>query len=202
MRVQRCAIAVLMGLMFPLIAESQAFPNFGGIGVRVGAVSPEAASTGFGWTVDLDLGYWNTPRLRTVLALNGFSADVERRVGGTPTGGSYDATAGRAGLRWDVLGTGRFTPYLGAAIVAMSVDANVSDAGTRDLLDGFYVGAAGSGGLTFALDSLGSFALTGEARRLFVTNVSHWALEIGVRWMPRGPRSYVGEPRRSSRRAR
>jgi hypothetical protein len=200
MNVRMWGVALVLGLAAPALVEAQAFPNFGGVGVRVGAVSPEAASTGFGWTIDLDLGYWGRPRLRTLLALNGFSADVERRVGGTTTGGSYDATAGRAGVRWDVLGTGRFTPYVGAAIVAMSVDAKVSDAGTRDLLDGFYVGAAGSGGLTFALDSLGRFALTGEARRVFVTNVSHWALEIGVRWMPRGPGSYVGDARRARAR--
>lgn len=186
----RCLLTcALVGV--PTAASAQDFFGFGGLEARVGVVFPEQAKSGFGGSADFDLGYLRSPKVRTLLGFNYFSADVDRRVGGTPVGGSFSATGGRAGLRFDPFGPGRLTPYLVTAVTAHSVAANVADRGTEQLLDGFYVGAGLGAGLTYALDSGQRFRVTLEGRRVFVTNISHSAIEVGLRLMPRGPASYV-----------
>jgi len=180
-------IALVLGVPLHRV-DAQTFFNFGGLGVRIGAATPEEAKTGLGWSVDLDAGYIKTPRLRVVLGATGFKADVDR---GAPVGGSISAVGGRAGLRFDAFGVGRFTPYAVATVTGHNVSADVSDAGTKQLLEGFYAGAGLGAGMSFALDTAARFAATGEVRRVYVTNISHWAFEAGVRWMPRGRRSYA-----------
>lgn len=181
---------VSVALAVPTALAAQQLPGLGGIGLRAGVVTPDDAKTGLAMSADLDLGYILMPQLRTVVGFNYFTADVDRRVGGNATGGSMTGTGASVGLRFDLLPGARLSPYLGAGLTALSVNADVADAGTRELLDGFYVGAGVSGGLAFALDSAQRFSAVAGARRVFVTNAAHTAYEVGVRWSPRGPNTY------------
>lgn len=184
------AALVLGALLLPSTLRGQQFPGLGGVGVRAAAVTPEQAKTGFGVSADLDLGSLRLPWLRTLLGFNYFTADVDRRVAGTPVGGSMTAMSGRVGIRADMFAGARFSPYVGAALGGHSVNASVADPGTQDLLDGFYMGAGVSGGFAFALDSARRFSVVGEVRRAFVTNVGHTAYELGFRFSPRGALMY------------
>ena len=202
----RVSVAGLIGGLAAMLSPppglaAQEFPGFGGIGIGLGAVSPEDAKTGFGATLDVGLGYLRWPRVRPFAGLSYFGADVDRSVGGSPVGGSLSAKGGRAGLRLDLVQAARFSPYLAVALTAHSLDADVPDPGTEQLLDGFYVGAGISGGLAFALDSARRMSATAEARRVFAANVGHTGLLLGVRYMPRGIEAYtdVAAQRRRAR---
>lgn len=199
----RLVTALILGAFtIPGALHAQTFPGFGGIGIRAGAVSPDDAKAGFGMSADLDLGYLRVPLVRTILGFNYFNADVDRQVGGSPVGGSMTVTGGSLGLRLDLLAGARFSPYLGAAILGQSLSADVTDAGTKDLLEGFYFGAGISGGFAFALDSARRIAVTGEARRGFANNASHTGFEVGFRFSPRGTMMYsnvAAERRRALR---
>jgi hypothetical protein len=185
------AALVILTLGVARQGSAQDAPSFGGLAVAFGTINPVQAGLGFNWRVGLDFGAWVDSRLRIVVSGTGFSADVERQIGGVPTGGRFDAVGGLAGLRWDLFPGGRIAPYATGSVAGLVVDASVADPGTKRLLDGFYVGAELGGGLAYAIDSLAKFALTGEIRRGFVTNVGHWIFEVGLRWMPRGRRSYL-----------
>ncbi|HUF26747.1 MAG TPA: OmpA family protein [Gemmatimonadaceae bacterium] len=193
----------VIGLLF-VVATLHAAPlgaqevfGLGGLGARLGAVAPEDAKTGFGWSVDADLGYLGSPRMRTVLGLNGFSADVDRSVGGSAVGGSLSAFGGNGGFRFETPAIGRFAPYLAATATVHNVTADVTDQGTKDLLEGVYAGAGLGAGFVFALDAPGRFMVTAETRRVFINNVGHWAFEAGMRYMPRGMESYERVPNRA-----
>lgn len=196
------ATLLLGALALPTGLSAQQFPGFGGISIRAGAVVPEDAKTGFGVSGDLDLGYLRLSRLRTLIGFSQFSADVDRQVAGSAVGGSISATGGRVGLRLDLLAAARFSPYVGVAVNGFSVDADVPDPGTQQLLDGFYMGAGLSGGLAIALDSAHRFAVTAEARRAFVKNVGHTAFEVGFRFSPRGAMTYSNVAAEDRRRIR
>lgn len=197
----RVSLAVC-ALAFPAILPAQQAPGLGGIGFRAGTVTPDNAKRGFGVSGEIDLGYVRSPHLRALVGLGYFSADVDRRIAGRDVGGSMTSVGGRVGVRLDVLPAVRFSPYVGVALSGHSVSADVTDAGTRQLLDGFYVGAGISGGVAFALDSARRFAATAEARRVFVTNVAHTAYEVGFRFSPRGPAMYSNVAAEERRRAR
>jgi hypothetical protein len=178
-----CALAFAAALAWPRpAAAQQQFPTIGGLTARAGAITPEHAGTALGWTVELDAGYWGGPRLRTFLGLSRFDADVERRAAGLPVAGSFTATAGLAGVRWNLFEGERFTPYVTGALTALSVDASVDDEGVDRLLEGFYFGATTGAGLAMSLDVGSPFAVVGEVRRAFVTNVGHWGFEVGFQW--------------------
>ncbi len=172
-------------------AHAQQFPGFGGVGVGIGAAWPQDANMGLEWSADADLGYLKSPRVRVVLGLSGFSADVDRVAGGAPVDGSLSTVGGHSSLRIDPLGTGRFTPYLTLGLRAANVSADVSDEATKDLLEGFYAGAGVGAGMTYALDEAGRFAATAETRRVWMNNVGHWALDAGLRFLPRGGETYA-----------
>lgn len=187
------AVVAMVGVHFatPRVTGAQSFFGLGGIEGRVGLAAPEAAQPGLAYAIDLDLGYVRVPRLRAVLGLNGFRADVDRRVSGRTVGGSFTATGGRAGLRYEPFGPGRLTPYAVGTVVGIDVDADTEEPGVDRLLDGFYIGAGAGAGMSYALDELERYSVVAEARRVFVTNVSHWAFEFGVRVMPRGRGTYT-----------
>jgi len=182
--ISRWAIVSAMVVVAP-VARSQEAVAFGGLSARGGVVSPTRADAGFGWMVEIDLGYLRNPGLRTFVGFGGFGADVDRVVGGSPVGGSYTATGIHGGLRLDLFEAQRFTPFLSASVMVHNVSADVPDPATDELLDGVYAGAALGGGMAYGLNTTGTIALTAEARRAFITNVGHWAIEAGIRYLPR-----------------
>lgn len=191
------ALTVLALVMTPNHVAAQTFPYFGAIDVRIGAVKPDQASTGFGWSADIDAGYIKTPRLRVIVGASRFGADVQRQVSGVPVGGSISSVGGRVGLRYDAFGVRRIAPYAVASLSGHNVSADVADAGTKQLLEGFYAGVDLGGGISFALDTAARFSATTEVRRVYVTNVSHWAYELGMRWTPQGRRAYTNVARQA-----
>ncbi|HUF31269.1 MAG TPA: hypothetical protein VMM77_11520 [Gemmatimonadaceae bacterium] len=173
----------------PVAAGAQEFAGFGGVEPRFGIVWPRDATSGPGWSLDADLGYLRTPRVRAIVGMSGFSANVDRRVGGAPLGGTLSAFGLHGALRLDPVRTGRLSPFLAALLTLHNVNAEVSDPGVGELLDGVYAGIGFGAGLAYALDSPARFALTAEVRRVFATNVGHGSLLFGIRWMPRGNRA-------------
>ncbi len=181
------AIGALALAGAPLAAQS--FPAFGGIEARAGIASPEDASTGFGLSADVDLGSLGTERLRTLVGFNYFGADVEREAAGQPVGGSLTAIGGRIALRLDLVTAARVTPYLLGQVGGWNVDAgDVEHAETANLLDGFVVGAGAGGGIAYRFSETGSTSAVLEARQVVANNLNHWAVELGIRYGPRGPR--------------
>ena len=189
-------LGMLLGA--PPTAHAQPFPRPGGAEIRIGAVVPEAAKIGFAAAGELDLGYLGTPRLRTLLGASYLRAAVERQVQGADVGGSWSAIGGQVGLRFDPLGPARIAPYGLVTVSGRRVQASdVGDRGTRALLEGFYVGGGVGGGLALGLDSARRTRVSLQAERVFVTNVSHWALTAGLRFTPRGgARTYARAPER------
>lgn len=184
-------VGLLLAAAPPSVA--QRFPAFGGIEGRAGAVFPSNASTGISASADVDLGYVGSPVLRTIVGGNFFRADTERGTGD----GSFSAVGGRLGLRFDPLGAGRFTPYVLAAVTGHNVSSDIpGDEQYERLLGGFVVGASVAGGLTYALDEAERLAFVAEGRRVFVNNIAHWGVELGIRLTPLGRRAYAAAPRR------
>jgi hypothetical protein len=185
-RYSRIAMLVAGLPFFAVAAEAQQFAGFGGLEPRLGVVWPRDATTGVVWALDADLGYVRTPRVRAIVGMTGFSADVDRRVAGAPIGGTLSAFGVQGALRLDPVRAGRFAPFVTALLTLHNVSANVSDPGIDELLDGVYAGIGFGAGVAYSLDMSARFALTAEARRVFATNVGHGSLVFGVRWLPRG----------------
>ncbi|CAN5705472.1 hypothetical protein BH23GEM6_BH23GEM6_11170 [soil metagenome] len=182
----------LLLLASPAILDAQQFPSFGGIEGRLGVTAPERADAGPSVAVDLDLGSLGIGSLRTIAGFHYFSAN--RNVEGATDAGSYTATGGRLGLRLDFFGTRQLTPYLIGGLSGHQVSADVPDQGEQQLLEGFYAGATVGTGAAFSFDQAGRLAVTGEARRTMASNIGHFAVEVGVRLMPRGTQSYARIP--------
>jgi outer membrane protein OmpA-like peptidoglycan-associated protein len=183
------AIAVVVS---PGRLDAQAFPTFGGIDVRVGAAVPINAKPGLSASADLDLGSLRVGSLRAIAGGHYFAAD--RDVAGDADAGSYTALGGRLGLRLDLFGAQRFSPYILGAVTGHSVSADVADPETGALLEGFYVGASLGIGAAYSIDPAGRLSVTGEARRTFVSNIDHYAFELGIRLQPRGSDTYARRP--------
>lgn len=179
-------VLLLAGLFYVAAVEAQQFVGFGGLEPRLGVVWPRDATTGVVWGLDADLGYVRTPRVRAIVGMTGFSADVDRRVAGAPIGGTLSAFGVQGALRLDLLRAGRFAPFGTALLTVHNVSANVSDPGIDELLDGVYAGIGFGAGVAYSLDMSARLALTAEVRRVFATNVGHGSLVFGVRWLPRG----------------
>ncbi|MEX2527564.1 MAG: hypothetical protein WEA09_07990 [Gemmatimonadota bacterium] len=180
--------AVALALLVPSWATAQEFLGFGGVEARVGVVAPVDATTGFGASLEGDLGYMGTPWLRVVGGLDLWSADVDRQVSGSLTG-----VGGTFGLRFDGYNQGRLIPYLGVNLLAQSVSAEVpDDLELEELLQGFYVGAAIRGGVAYALNEVEPRTwFTGDVRRTIMNNVDRWSVELGIRYTPRGRGTYA-----------
>lgn len=183
--------ALALALFVPSWAAAQEFLGFGGAEARVGVVAPVDATTGFGASLEGDLGYVGTPWLRVVGGLDLWSADVDRQVSGSLAG-----VGGSFGLRFDGYNQGRIIPYLGMNLLAQNVSAEVpDDLELQELLDGFYVGAAIRGGVAYALNEEEPRTwLTGDVRRTIMNNVDRWSVEVGIRYTPRGRGTYAPPP--------
>jgi outer membrane protein OmpA-like peptidoglycan-associated protein len=190
MRIRLCLVAIVTAMTLSGAAlEAQGFPAFGGIEGRIGAAMPENADPGVSASVDLDLGSLGIGSLRTIVGGHYFATNRTE-------GGSYNAIGGRLGLRLDVFGTQRLSPYIMAALTGHQISADVpNDPSTETLLEGFNTGASIGAGVAFAVDEAGRLAVTGEGRGTFANNIQHYALELGMRFLPRGPRSYLRDPR-------
>ncbi len=203
MTISRLAVVVLLVLAGGLSAtgpvSGQQFPDLGSLEARAGLYLPQDAETGYGFSVDVDLGYLSSPIIRAIAGFNYFAADVDRELPGQSVTGSITAAGVRAGVRLDPFGAGAFTPYLAALLTGHSVTTDPDDeidAGILDELYGDFVVGAGLGaGLTWSLDERDRYALTAEGRRVFATDVGHWAAEAGVRITPRGRGAYTERPR-------
>jgi outer membrane protein OmpA-like peptidoglycan-associated protein len=193
MRIRLCLVTACTAMMFAGASlEAQGFPAFGGIEGRIGVAMPENADPGVSASVDLDLGSLGIGSLRTIVGAHYFSAN--RTGPGTEDYGSYSAVGGRLGLRLDVFGTQRLSPFIMAALTGHQISANVPNESDRALLEGFNTGASIGAGLAYAVDEAGRLAVTGEGRGTFTNNIQHYALELGMRFLPRGPRSYLRAP--------
>ena len=180
----------LAAFVTPTPALAQAFPNFGGLEVRLGTASPENADRGFAFAADADLGAMGIGTLRVVAGIHRFGADLDR----TDAVGEFTAMGPRLGIRFDPLARQRFSPFFGAALTAHSVSAEADNPAFEELLDGFYVGAAILGGASWKLDIDGRYAAVLELRRTFASDIRHTSIELGLRWMPRAGGSYDIEP--------
>lgn len=204
-RLVRLALAIqaLSLVMVPGRLNAQAFPSFGGVEARAGVAAPSNAKAGLSVSADLDLGSLGIGSLRTIAGFNYFA--VDRDVAGEADAGSYTAAGGRLGLRLDLFGTHRVSPFILGAVTGHVVSADVSDPTTRALLEGFYTGASLGTGIAFSFDSAGRLSLVGEARRTFASNIDHYAFELGIRLQPGGRGTYArraGDRRTSSEAAR
>ena len=179
----------------PHSLAAQAFPGFESVEARVGAYVPDNADPGFGASIDVGLGYLGSPAVRTLAGFNYFTAHVDRASGTSTVGGDITGVGGRLGVRLDPFGAMRFAPYLAATITAHRVDAEAENPANQDLLDdvygGFLVGAGLGVGGAYAFDETGRYGVTAELRRVFVTDVAHWAGEVGIRVVPRGREAYT-----------
>ena len=181
--------------LIPAQVPAQPFPGFGSLEARVGTVLPKDANAGFSGSVDLGLGYLGSPLLRAIIGFNYFTADVDREETVFPAEGSFSAAGGRIGLRLDPFGAEQFTPYLVGAITGHSVNTDADDTVNEEALDELYgdfiVGGSIGAGITYALDEFARYAVTAEGRRVFATDIGHWAAEVGFRINPRGRNAYL-----------
>jgi outer membrane protein OmpA-like peptidoglycan-associated protein len=186
-------------------ATGQRAPGFGGLEVRAGLTFPEGAEIGAGVMGEVDLGYVLTPALRTFAGLSHFGANIDREPGDDE--GSYTATGGWLGARYDVLRIGPITPYVRTALTIQRVRADAFDRELGALLEGGYFGAALGLGLAYGIDLANRFQATAELRRTFMNNIANTAIEVGLRYQRLGTRAYLAadapiSPRRPARRDR
>jgi outer membrane protein OmpA-like peptidoglycan-associated protein len=181
--------AALVLALGPATAAAQQFPGFGGIEGRIGLAFAERAGVAAGGFAEADLGYVGTPALRTVVGLNRFVANIDRLPGDDE--GSYAATGAWLGLRFDLFGPRTLSPYARAALTLHSVDADAWDPAVGALLDGLYLGAGVAVGAAYAIDAMGRFNGTAEVRHTLMNNIGNTAFEVGLRYQPRGVRTYT-----------
>ena len=185
------AVPALLASVVVSPADAQQFPAFGGGEVRFSMVSPEKADLGFGGSAQLDLGYLQLPWLRTLLGVDYFGAGLDRRVDGADVGGTYSAIGAHAGVRLDPFATTRLAPFATLTLSARNArTSGVTDPTTRDLLQGFYMGAGVGAGFAFAIDTSHHAKITVQAERFAITNIGHWAVSAGLRFTPGGRRAY------------
>lgn len=181
------AAAALLVAAAPAAAQTaRPVPAFGGLELRIGAAGAEQADIGFAVGADLGIGAVGTERLQLLLGASLFTADADRREGGTSITGGYLVAGPHAGLRLDLPAADRLTPYLVARAGAHWVRAgDVPHAATRDRLEGTHLGVGAGAGLAYAFGVLRTTRAVVEARRVQAGPVDHWAVEMGLRFAPR-----------------
>jgi outer membrane protein OmpA-like peptidoglycan-associated protein len=97
----------------------------------------------------------------------------------------------RGGFKLDGLGVGPIRPHFLAGLSAISVSADLDDAGRNELLEGFYVGAELGAGFVWPLSARENVAVTTDFRRTFANNIARYTLEAGIRYTLRGRNAYV-----------
>jgi outer membrane protein OmpA-like peptidoglycan-associated protein len=192
MRALRLALFTTIPTMLAVAeAGAQQFPSLGGAELRFSLVTPEKADLGFGGSAQLDLGYLQMPWIRTLFGVDYFGAGLDRRVNGVAVGGTFSAIGAHAGVRIDPLGASRLAPFGLLTLSARNArTSGVTDPTTRDLLQGFYIGAGVGAGFALAIDTSHHTMITVQAERFAITNIGHWAVTAGLRFMPSGRRAY------------
>lgn len=186
---RRAAVALAAGTalaaLSPASAAAQRFPSFGGAEMRIGAASADDADVGFSVSAEADVGSPWAERLHLLLGANLFTGDVDRTAGGQPVVGGFRAFGPRAALRLDFPSGTRLTPYLMAQASAHLVRASdVAHGPTRDRLEEWHAGGGVGAGLAYVFGVLRTTSATVEARRTEAGDMSHWALEVGLRYTP------------------
>lgn len=168
-------LAAILGA--PAVFASDAKIGFHGIGVQLGAVTPENASTAFLFGGTLDLGslyknwldfgvgvtYWNTDRDAVAGEIN------DLRVHGD--------------LRWHFFKASGVSPYVLGGVSLHNVGADIPGRpALEDALSGFAAGLD----LGFGVASTqGSLGLGIEFRQQFVNDVDNWGILARVGWKKR-----------------
>jgi outer membrane protein OmpA-like peptidoglycan-associated protein len=185
------ALVVAMLLSASGEASAQKFLGLGGLEFRLGVAEPKDADKGVSYAIDVDVGYLFLPTLRTYALLEGFSADVDRVVAGTDVGGAMDGLGVETGVRYDLLPTGKISPYGLLALNFTNVSAHdLADASTEDLLDGFYTSFVYGAGVAWHLGRRHTWSVTGDIRSIAGSNVGRTIVSAGIRWTPRGDATY------------
>jgi outer membrane protein OmpA-like peptidoglycan-associated protein len=169
--------------------SAQQAPAPGGIEARAGLTMAEHATAALGVMVEGDVGYVLDPRLRLLVGLSHFRANIDREPGDNE--GSFEATGLWAGPRLDLLPWGRLAPYARAGLTVHRVTADAWDPAVGALLSGTSVGAAAAVGGRYVLDDRGRLAATFDLRRTAINNLSQTSVEIGLRLQRRGFHAYV-----------
>jgi outer membrane protein OmpA-like peptidoglycan-associated protein len=177
-------------LAHPPHLAAQAFPALGGIGAGATASNPVHRGAGVSWFVDGDAGHVGAPNLRLLVGIEGFRSNRAAEVGGARRTSEVSAFGGRVRMRFDPLDPGRLAPYVAMGGVLLDVRTSAPAGVTRWPTEGVRAGGSIAAGLRFTLDAAGRTAITGEADRVFIGDMTHWALAAGVRYMPLGRRAY------------
>ncbi|MEP7067162.1 MAG: hypothetical protein ABI889_14095 [Gemmatimonadota bacterium] len=132
---------------------------------------------------DVDIGSVVSPKLRLVVGLNYFHADVDRRNHlGKPVGGTFHDFSVHAEASYELLRIYRFGPYVGAGVGVhwrgSSIDNDIDN--TTRLYKGAVVGGDFFGGTTFALTKSQRYSLYAEARRVEAKNVERSLARLGI----------------------
>lgn len=185
-------LALAAAAAFPGATSAQRAPAFAGAEVRGGLVFPQAADVGLGVMGEVDLGYVWRPELRAIAGISRLTADIDRLPGDDE--GSFTATGLWLGTRYDLFALSSTAPYLRGALTIQRVTADAWDTDVDALLSGTNVGAALALGVRRNLDATARLGGTIEVRRVWLNNLAHTALELGMRWQQRGAAAYDVEP--------
>lgn len=172
--------------------SAQRAPGLAGVELRAGVVFPEQADAGLGVMGEVDLGYVWRPQLRAIAGVSRMVANIDREPGDDE--GSYTATGLWLGARYDLFAQSSTNAYVRGALTIQRVGADAWDRDVDALLSGTNTGAAIAVGARRNLDAAGRLGGTFEVRRAWLNNISHTAVEIGVRWQRRGLAAYRSDP--------
>lgn len=182
------AVLAPLLILLPTVAAAQAVPAFGGLELRGGLVFPEQAEIGSSVAVAADLGWLWVPNARVIIGLNRFVANIDREPGDDE--GSFTSMGANLSARYDLRPLRATSPYVRAGITYQNVNADAFDPRVGDLLDGAYFGAELAVGARRSLDRRQQIGATMEVRQAFVNNIGATAVEIGIRYQPRGGSAY------------
>jgi hypothetical protein len=174
----------------PASLGAQRFPSFGGAGVGIMLSDPVNRNGTTSWFVDADLGHVWQRNFRLLLGAEQFRMDRTGDVGGAPRFGHLSALGARARMRFDPLETGRLAPYVALGAVFLDVRTKIPAGVHRWPRPGTRSGGSIAFGTRFTLDAAGRTALTADADRVFVGDLTHWTAALGVRYMAMGRRAY------------
>jgi outer membrane protein OmpA-like peptidoglycan-associated protein len=193
-RVLLSGLALALGLaggLAPAAASAQAAPALAGAEVRTGLTFPEHATAALGIMVEGDAGYVWRPRLRLLVGVSHFRANIDREPGDNE--GSFAATGLWVGGRYDLLPWQAWGPYVRAVATMHRVDADAWDPTVDALLAGTNLGLALAAGARYGLDATGRLSATFEVRRTLLNNLNQTSLEVGLRFLRRGSYAYVAD---------
>jgi len=186
-----CAVASA-----PLAAQS--FPAFDALELGFGVAKPTAATgaSTLGVAADLDFGRITS---RDIHVIAGFDAAESEgnsaiRLDGQPVTGSYSMAGGRVGLRWDILGTRPFTPFIIAMVAGQTVHSETEDDRADQFFNRLSWGPVFGAGLSRVLDAQGHIAATAQISREFLGSGGHWRVGFGLRFSIFDWHDRSGEP--------